>query len=47
VLWSNAQGSTVIVTDPRGKHGQQVAGVLTGNRFTPLPGNPQNEQTAW
>ena len=47
VLWSNAQGSTVIVTDPRGKHGGQVAGVLSGNRFTPLPGNPQNEQLAW
>lgn len=40
VLWSNSSGSTVIVTDPRGKKGQQVTGVLSGNRFTALPGNP-------
>jgi hypothetical protein len=47
VLWTNSSGSTVIVTDPRGKKGQQVAGVLSGNRFTALPGNPQNQQIVW
>ncbi|HEY3958075.1 MAG TPA: hypothetical protein VGM53_32315 [Streptosporangiaceae bacterium] len=47
VLWSNSSGSTVIVTDPRGNKRQQVAGVLSGGRFTALPGNPQYLQIAW
>lgn len=47
VLWSNSSGSTLIVADPRGKHGQPVTGVLTGNRFTALPRNPQGQQIAW
>jgi hypothetical protein len=47
VLWTSASGSTVIVTDPRGKNGQPVTGVLSGNRFTALPRNPQYIQIAW
>lgn len=48
VLWSSPSGATVIVTDPRGKKGQPVTGVLSGNRFTALPGNPQYiGQIAW
>ena len=47
VLWSNSSGSTLIVADPRGKHGQPVSGVLSGNRFTALPGNPQYLLIAW
>lgn len=47
VLWASSSGSSVIVTDPRGKHGQPVTGVLSGNRFTALPGNPQYQQIAW
>lgn len=41
VLWSSSSGSTLIVTDPRGKKGQPVTGVLSGNRFTALPRAPQ------
>jgi hypothetical protein len=48
VLWSSSSGGTVIVSDPRGKKGQPVIGVLSGNRFTALPGNPQYvQQIAW
>jgi hypothetical protein len=47
VLWTSPSGSTLIVTDPRGKQGASVTGVLTGGRFTPLPRAPQTNQIAW
>jgi hypothetical protein len=47
VLWTSPSGSTLIVTDPRGKQGAGVTGVLTGGRFTPLPRAPQTSQIAW
>jgi hypothetical protein len=47
VLWSNAPGTTLIVSDPRGKARGTVPGVLSGNRFTALPRAPQTNQIAW
>jgi hypothetical protein len=47
VLWTSPSGSTLIVTDPRGKQGASVTGVLTGGRFTTLPRAPQTNQIAW
>ena len=47
VLWSDPSGATLIVSDPRGKAKAAVLGVLTGNRFTALPGAPQTDQIAW
>jgi hypothetical protein len=47
VLWTSPSGSMLIVTDPRGKQGASVTGVLTGGRFTPLPRAPQTNQIAW
>jgi hypothetical protein len=55
VLWSNPSGSTLIVMAPPGKgpglqrsrHGiGPVAGVLTSQGFTPLPGAPADLQNA-
>jgi hypothetical protein len=47
VLWSNASGTTLIVSDPRGKAEATVPGVLSGNRFTALPRVPQTNAIAW
>jgi len=47
VLWSDPSGSTLIVSDPRGKADSAVPGVLSGNRFTALPRAPQTNQIAW
>ena len=47
LLWSDPSGSTLIVTDPRGKAYGAVPGVLSGNRFTALPKAPQTNQIAW
>jgi hypothetical protein len=47
VLWTSPSGSTLIVTDSRGKQGASVTGVLTGGRFTTLPRAPQTNQIAW
>lgn len=47
VLWTSASGTTLIVYDPRGKAHAAVSGVLSGNRFTPLPRVPPTNQIAW
>jgi len=47
VLWTSPSGATLIVSDPRGKAGGAVPGVLSGNRFTALPRAPQTNQIAW
>jgi len=47
VLWTDATGSTLIVSDPRGKAGASVIGVVTERGFTRLPGAPQGNQIAW
>ena len=47
VLWTDATGGTLIVSDPRGKSHASVIGVMSGHGFTPLPGAPQGIQIAW
>ena len=42
VLWASPDGSALVVSDPRGKKDSyggrsNVLGVLTGNKFTPIP----------
>ena len=42
VLWAGPHGSTLVVSDPRGKQDSyggrgNILGVLTGNKFTPIP----------
>jgi hypothetical protein len=42
VLWANPDGSALVVSDPRGaktRYGNRnnILGVLTGNKFTPIP----------
>ena len=43
VMWTNASGGVIVVEAPlvRGRSdGQEGIGVLSGNRFTPIPGAP-------
>jgi hypothetical protein len=53
VLWAGPGGQALVVSDPRGKpvapYGPtNILGVLTGNRFTPIPGGTyQGVQLAW
>jgi hypothetical protein len=53
VLWAGPGGQARVVSDPRGKpvapYGPtNILGVLTGNRFTPIPGGTyQGVQLAW
>ena len=47
VLWTDATGGTLIVSDPRGRARASVIGVLSGGKFIPLPGAPQGDQIAW
>jgi hypothetical protein len=55
VLWSNADGSTLIVVAhrPGAAASSQTDfpiqfGVLRGNRYTPLPGTPNpNQLSVW
>jgi Tol biopolymer transport system component len=42
VLWSSADGSGLVISDPRGVKSQyggrsNVLGILAGNKFTPIP----------
>lgn len=52
VLWAGPDGTALVVSDPRGKktpYGRSnVLGVLTGNKFTPIPyGADESIQIAW
>ena len=52
VLWAGPGGQALVVSDPRGKptpYGPDtILGVLTGNKFTPIPnGTYQSVQIAW
>jgi len=52
VLWAGPGGQALVVSDPRGKatpYGPaNILGVLSGNRFTPIPGGSyQGTQLAW
>lgn len=40
VEWTNSTGSVLVVDAPARRGGHYVVGVLSGNRFTPLPGAP-------
>jgi hypothetical protein len=41
VLWTNSDGSALVISDPRGKKTRygpsNILGVLSGNKFTPIP----------
>jgi len=52
VLWTNSDGSVLVLSDPRGKKTQDgpgnILGVLSGNKFTPIPhGADTFQQIAW
>jgi hypothetical protein len=53
VLWASPDGSALVVTDPRGKKDSyggraNVLGVLSGNKFTPIPhGATESTKIAW
>lgn len=50
MLWAGPRGTALVVLDPRGKriaYGRdEILGVLTGNKFTPIPhgGSPGNSR---
>jgi hypothetical protein len=41
MVWSNPSGSVLIVQAPTGNGKQAVFGVLSGNKFIPIPGAPE------
>jgi hypothetical protein len=53
VLWASPDGSALVVSDPRGKKDsygarRNILGVLTGNKFTPIPhGADVFTEVAW
>ena len=52
VLWAGPHGNALVVSDPRGKKDQNrptnILGVLSGNKFTPIPhGADTAQQIAW
>jgi hypothetical protein len=53
VLWASPDGSALVISDPRGKKDSygaraNVLGVLTGNKFTPIPHGADNAiEIAW
>ena len=52
VLWSGPGGNALVITDPRGRKTQygrgNILGVLSGNKFTPIPhGASEAIQIAW
>jgi len=52
VLWASPDGSALVVSDPRGRKTQNgpgnILGVLSGNKFTPIPHSPNGFfQAAW
>ncbi len=52
VLYTNSDGSALVISDPRGKKTQNgpsnILGVLSGNKFTPIPhGADTFQQVAW
>jgi hypothetical protein len=52
VLWASADGSALVISDPRGAKTQNgprnIFGVLAGNKFTPIPlGAHTFNQVAW
>ena len=53
VLWTNSDGSALVISDPRGKKDSyggraSVLGVLAGNKFTPIPHGADNAvNIAW
>jgi hypothetical protein len=49
VLWAGPRGRALVIADPRGKKTQgDILGVLSGNKFTPIPqGKDETGQIAW
>jgi hypothetical protein len=52
VLWAGPEGKALVVQDPRGKRSEygraEIFGVLTGNKFTPIPhGTLEGNGIAW
>ncbi len=52
MLWAGPGGHALVVQDPRGKRSEygraEIFGVLTGNKFTPIPhGTLESNGIAW